>query len=73
MEEDPNKKAELAFDIIDKSGDDPSETDHNSLFRDKDGFISKEELLDLSDKITQKQVSGTFSTLLAKNIQMIIL
>ena len=73
MEEDPNKKAELAFDIIDKSGDDPSETAHTSLFRDKDGFISKQEFLDLSDKITQKQVSGTFSTLLAKNIQMIIL
>ena len=73
MEEDPNKKAELAFDIIDKSGDDPSETACNSLFRDKDGFISKQEFLDLSDKITQKQVSGTFSTLLAKNIQMIIL
>ena len=60
MEEDPNKKAELAFDIIDKSGDDPSEIALNSLFRDKDGFISKQEFLDLSEKITQKQVSRTF-------------
>eukprot|EP00091_Calanus_sinicus_P015715 TRINITY_DN34295_c0_g1_i1.p1 TRINITY_DN34295_c0_g1~~TRINITY_DN34295_c0_g1_i1.p1 ORF type:complete len:139 (-),score=58.86 TRINITY_DN34295_c0_g1_i1:69-425(-) len=33
LEEDPNKKAELAFDIIDK---------------DKDGFISKQEFLQLS-------------------------
>ena len=57
MEEDPNKKADLAFDIIDKLGDDPSETANNSLFRDKDGFISKQEFLDLSDKITKKQVS----------------
>eukprot|EP00090_Calanus_glacialis_P004439 TRINITY_DN13314_c0_g1_i3.p1 TRINITY_DN13314_c0_g1~~TRINITY_DN13314_c0_g1_i3.p1 ORF type:complete len:159 (-),score=59.22 TRINITY_DN13314_c0_g1_i3:83-538(-) len=46
MEEDPNKKAELAFDIIDK---------------DKDGFISKQEFLDLSDKITQKQVRAVFA------------
>ena len=31
MEEDPNRKAELAFDIIDKLGDDPTEAEFNSL------------------------------------------
>merc|ERR1712106_781012 len=43
-EEDPvKKKAELAFDIIDK---------------DKDGYITKMEYMQLSDKITKKQANA---------------
>jgi len=45
-EDGPDRKAELAFDILDK---------------DKDGFISKTEYMAVSDKLGKKQVSAVFA------------
>ena len=56
VEDDWKRKAELAFDIIDKYDGHLLEAETNHILRDKDGFITKQEFSQLSDKITKKQV-----------------
>merc|ERR1712179_703809 len=46
VEDDVKKKAEMAFDIID---------------RDNDGYISKQEFSQISNKITKRQVDAVFA------------